>query len=330
MVLIQYKISIIVPIFNAEKYLKRGLDSILNQTFDVNSLQVILVDDASSDNSRSIIEEYTNSYENFTSIFHDKNSGSAAEPRNSGLKIAKGDYVMFLDPDDEFRPEICEVLYDKIVESGVDLVKCNYVKVIGDSWEPYYYFDESVGEVSIKSSYVPLQHVTVCNGIHKMDVIRDNNLKFQNCIGEDFVFTLEEFLLIDEMIYLNNFFGYNYYMEEGSSHSTKPTVDKFYKTLDSFYLAYDLIVKYNRKDIVPSLFGYQILSLYFRYVNLDVSKKVKLELLRKIASLINLLDSPLETPGFVYSYANKLLSNNQISLAYYYFESFKRVKNLLG
>lgn len=124
-----YKISIIIPIFNVEKYLKRALDSIINQTMDFRDIEVIMIDDCSTDNSKNIIEEYSNKYSNFIGIYHEKNSGCAAIPRNTGLKVASGDYIMFLDPDDEYLSDCCEKLYDTILKYDADIAFGRYVEV---------------------------------------------------------------------------------------------------------------------------------------------------------------------------------------------------------
>lgn len=138
-----YKISIIIPIFNVEKYLKRALNSIINQTMDFKDIEVIMVDDCSTDNSRKIIEEYSNKYSNFIGIYHEKNSGCAAIPRNTGLKVASGEYIMFLDPDDEYSLDCCEKLYNTIREYDADVAFGRFVyvydnkKTVEKSYSPY-------------------------------------------------------------------------------------------------------------------------------------------------------------------------------------------------
>lgn len=138
-----YKISIIIPIFNVEKYLERALNSIINQTMDFRDIEVIMVDDCSTDNSKKIIEEYSNKYSNFIGIYHEKNSGCAAIPRNTGLKAASGDYIMFLDPDDEFFLNACETLYNNIEKYDADVVFGRYIKkyehncFVEKSYSPY-------------------------------------------------------------------------------------------------------------------------------------------------------------------------------------------------
>ena len=100
-----YKISMIIPTFNVEDDLKRAMDSLLNQTFGFENIEVLLVDDFSTDNTRQLILDYANQYDNIKHIFLESNSGSAGKPRNIGIKHATADYIMFLDNDDEYVPE---------------------------------------------------------------------------------------------------------------------------------------------------------------------------------------------------------------------------------
>ena len=103
----EYKISVIVPIHNVAKYIGESLDSILNQTIGHENLQVIMVDDGSTDESPAIMEEYSKKYPNFVSKRLDNKSGSAGRPRNEGLALATGKYVMFIDPDDFYTEDAC-------------------------------------------------------------------------------------------------------------------------------------------------------------------------------------------------------------------------------
>lgn len=117
-----YKISIIIPIFNVEFYIERCLLSLFNQSIGFDNLEIILADDCSTDRTREIIKIYSDNYDNIKHVFLDENSGSAGKPRNVGLDIATSEYVMFLDPDDFFTPNACEILYNKITSENVDIV----------------------------------------------------------------------------------------------------------------------------------------------------------------------------------------------------------------
>ena len=91
------KVSVIVPIYNVEKYLKKCLDSLVNQTLD--DIEIILVNDGSKDNSKQIAEKFANDYPNKI-IYLEKENGGLSSARNYGLKHAKGDYISFVDSDD--------------------------------------------------------------------------------------------------------------------------------------------------------------------------------------------------------------------------------------
>ena len=117
-----FKISIIIPVFNVEEYLEAAFESIKNQTIGFNNLEVIFVDDASTDGSSKIIDEYSKEYDNVISIHLESNSGDAGRPRNVAMEYVTADYIMFLDPDDVFLDNACELLYDEIVKENVDIV----------------------------------------------------------------------------------------------------------------------------------------------------------------------------------------------------------------
>ena len=111
------KISVIVPIFNGEKYLCRCIDSILYQTFD--DFELILINDGSSDNCAAICNEYMEK-DTRIKVIHQENRGVSAA-RNAGLDIANGDYISFVDSDDYVYPQYLEYLYRAIIESDADI-----------------------------------------------------------------------------------------------------------------------------------------------------------------------------------------------------------------
>lgn len=149
-IITMYKISIIVPVHNSEKYLRNSLESIINQSIGFENIEVIIVNDASTDGTKDIIDEYSYKYNNFKPIHLTENTGAAYGPRNIGLRKATSDYIMFLDADDTFEPDACKVLYDEIKSSGADMVFGRYWRVYDDvkqeSYSPY-----SKGDNDIKS-----------------------------------------------------------------------------------------------------------------------------------------------------------------------------------
>ncbi|MBO6290696.1 MAG: glycosyltransferase [Selenomonas sp.] len=113
------KVSIIIPAYNAERYLRQALDSAVQQTLP--DVEVICVDDGSVDGTTDIIKEYENKYENFNSIYFKERRGTLAA-RVEGVKVAKGQYMMFLDADDYLSRRACELAFGKIQEEQVDIV----------------------------------------------------------------------------------------------------------------------------------------------------------------------------------------------------------------
>ena len=134
------KISIIVPIYNIEKYLPRCLDSILAQTYK--NLEVILVDDGSIDNSGVIADKYARKDQRIK-VIHQVNQGVSVA-RNTGIDLATGDYIGFVDGDDYIEPDMYEILMRIIDEQQVDIAHCGYQMVYPSKTEYYYNTKEKI------------------------------------------------------------------------------------------------------------------------------------------------------------------------------------------
>lgn len=117
------KVSVIVPVYNTEKYLKNCLDSVIHQTLE--EIEVIAVDDGSTDNSGRILDEYAGQYPEKIKVFHKKNGGQATA-RNLALSKCKGEYIGFLDSDDYQKLDMYEKMYKKAREIDADYVCCGY------------------------------------------------------------------------------------------------------------------------------------------------------------------------------------------------------------
>ena len=118
-------ISIVIPVYNVEKYLRECLDSLINQTF--NDFEVICVNDGSKDSSLEILNEYAQKDIRFKVISQE--NGGSGSARNNGLSRAQGKYVQFLDGDDYFEPEMLEKLYNLAEKHQADITVCSSRKV---------------------------------------------------------------------------------------------------------------------------------------------------------------------------------------------------------
>ena len=141
----ELKISVIVPVYNVEKYIKQCLDSIVNQTLE--DIEIICVDDGSTDDTLSILNEYKNKDNRITILTQDNLYAGVA--RNNGLKISKGKYLSFLDGDDFFELDMLEKMYNKAEEDCSDIVIC--------SWNSYDNRNDSfVKEFEIDKKFVDI------------------------------------------------------------------------------------------------------------------------------------------------------------------------------
>lgn len=125
----KYKISVVIPVYNAENTLKRAIGSILTQNWNGNfeeDIEIILIDDNSSDNSLNIIKEFSNSYSNIHYYSFDNNSGFGGRGRNKGISIAKGEFIVLLDNDDEYLQDALQIFYDTIIKTESEIVFANY------------------------------------------------------------------------------------------------------------------------------------------------------------------------------------------------------------
>lgn len=131
------KLSIIVPVYNVEPYLRRCVDSILNQTFS--DFELILVDDGSPDSCGAICDDYA-ARDRRIKVIH-KANGGVSYARNEGLDIAQGEYIGFVDSDDYIHPKMYEILVGVIEREQVDLVQCGYQRVCPEETTTYFPID---------------------------------------------------------------------------------------------------------------------------------------------------------------------------------------------
>lgn len=120
------KVSVVVPVYNTEKYLRKCLDSLVNQTLD--GVEIVAVNDGSPDGCRAILEEYKEKYPERMIVLHKENGGQASA-RNLAFQHCSGEYIGFLDSDDFVKPEMFERMYQKALENGADYVACGYTDV---------------------------------------------------------------------------------------------------------------------------------------------------------------------------------------------------------
>lgn len=283
----EYKISIIIPIFNVEAYIKIALESIVRQTIGFKNLEVIMVDDCSTDKSGEIMAEYASKYDNFKAIYLPENSGAAGKPRNIGISSACGDYLMFLDPDDYYKDDACEILYNKIVEEDVDIVFGRYYvlkekRLNGKSFSP---FEDN--EIKLKSINDDKKLFTTAPSIWtkivKRSFIEKNNITFLEGIpGQDAVFVVDMFLKAEGIIYLNNYFPYNYTIRDSEGNlsiSNNNSKKNLMGLIKAYYGIFDILKENNKEGYFVTIFRGHLQFWVHRFLISNIKHDEKMELL---------------------------------------------------
>ncbi len=196
------EVSIIVPVYKVEKYLRRCIDSILAQTFE--DFELLLVDDGSPDNCPAICDEYAQKDERIR-VVHKKNGG-VSSARNAGMTVARGKYFLFCDSDDYVSPQWCACLYEQIKRNPNASIFCNLIRT--DDLEKLYKFQEEDISKASKTDYYQAYlmglSAYVWNKIYVAEKIKKYQLHFCETenIFEDVDFNLKYLKYCDDYIYL--------------------------------------------------------------------------------------------------------------------------------
>lgn len=217
------KITVIVPVYNVENYLNKCLDSLIDQTYK--NLEIIVINDGSTDNSGEICQEYAQKDNRI--VYIEKENGGQSEARNMGLDRMTGSYVTFVDSDDWIELDYVEILYKKITEYQADIAVGNYYSfnetegmyyfhIFGDSYHEKVYDNVSIFENLYESQEMKsFALISVWGKLYKADLVK--HLRFDiGKLGEDGYLNQKIYLLAEKTIYLNKGL-YAYRQREGSS-----------------------------------------------------------------------------------------------------------------
>lgn len=269
------KVSVIVPIYNTEKFLKRCIDSVLNQS--LKELEIILVNDGSTDNSNKICLEYSEKYENIKYL--NKLNTGCSDSRNIGIRMATGEYIAFLDSDDYVEKNMYENLYNKAYTENMDIVMCGIL---------YHYLSEgrkcSYSPKSIDNFKEYFKHsiLIACpsNKIFKREFILKNKILFPLNIhqGEDLVFCFKSLSFTNRVGYINK----DYYQYQLHGDNSVYNLEKKKELIMSFNEIYNFLntcsnTKIAKKELFRIFYNlldqHVIKGLFVRILNPELISK---------------------------------------------------------
>lgn len=273
------KISIVMPVYNSENYLRYALNSILDQTFQ--DFEIICINDGSRDNSLKILKEYAQKHNNIR-IYSQRNQG-AGVARNKGLELARGKYIMFLDSDDVFRKEMLETLYNKAEKTNSDIVVCGNISILTKNNIRYkitYNTDIWVRELPRKEVFnrkdTPYKifnftYFQAWNKFYSREFLIKNNIKFQNSrYLEDLDFTFTSLAVADRITTVKNKFVVYFERKNNPLHKSKREKEYFYKAFYQF--KQDLINRNLFRDISFSYYDL-VIRAFWHELNLGQDEK---------------------------------------------------------
>lgn len=284
-------VSVIIPVFNVEQYLKQCVDSVLMQTYQ--NIEIILVDDGSTDSSGEICDEYSNNDERII-VIHQENAG-LSETRNKGFSESKGSYIAFIDSDDWIVPSFIECLVNEINKANADFAFCD-----GKC------FEDSSREYNIRQSYRRMKkydsgtgldvfrelqfhkdfHCAVQMYLWKREFIEKNELKFYpDILYEDMIYTFKAFLLADCATHCHEEL-YHRRFRKGSIVTSKPNKRNFISACIIYYSVCDVASMYYDNSIQDycsrcafrAINLFKSLSVHERSDCREDYKKLKLEI----------------------------------------------------
>lgn len=285
------KVSVIIPVYNAEEYLPKCLDSVINQT--LKDIEIICIDDCSEDNCHKILTEYKNKDKRINVIKNSQNSGLGIS-RNVGFNASKGEYIYFIDSDDYISENYLKTLYDTAKKYDVDIV--SNLNIYGDKEGEIYPFQPNVynnlekwkkeypdsylegkSNINIKNLHSGKKEflgVLAWNKLYRKKFLTKNNIYFSyanKLAAEDVYFTYKIILNSPTTAYSHK--GIYYYRQRASSIIDKTMTDSRI-TIESIELFKDLL-KYcedKNSELVKYLSPYLWNSIFYRY-NIFYNKK---------------------------------------------------------
>ena len=328
------KISVIVPVYNVEKYLSDCLDSILKQTFT--DIEIICVNDGSTDNSRKILEEYKNKDSRIRIV--DKENGGLSSARNAGMKAATGEFYSFIDSDDWADITMLEKLYNNAVKNSSDIVICgvnqydetNKQNIEGDYFTLKYFdksFDDRVFSYEDTLSFTMNVCVMAWNKLYRKSFVDGLNAKFpEGLIFEDGPFFFSIYFKTKRVSIVRELL-YNYRINRQGSIVQKGG-QKFIDIIDVVELMYKAIKDEPCfKEIKNDFWITKAADILYRYELVGLLQKCKFsKKLRQKKFLFdpNIFDFDYISEKEHYIYKNMMEIKERSSIFNFYKYKFKR------
>ena len=265
------KVSVIMPIYNVDKYLDRSIDSLLRQTLE--DIEIILIDDGSTDHSKEVIKKYQQLYPDKIIARFIKNSG-AAHARNIGLELAQGEYIGFVDSDDYVDRTMFEKLYQLAKSDQADITTCGYYRIdYKDIQRRDIAAHKCFGKNVFQAPDLLINNVPyIWNKLFKRSLIESTGIKFEENlhIFEDLVFTFKLFLKANRISRVNEAL-YSYIFSRNDSLTFTFSSKRF-----DLFAAFDSLIRYYKENNCFYHFDEELLFILMNHIYVVCGSEVSL------------------------------------------------------
>ena len=254
------KVSVIVPIYNVQKYLNRCIESLVDQTLQ--DIQIILVNDGSTDNSKNIAIAYRDKYPEKI-MYLEKENGGLSDARNYGLLYATGDYIAFLDSDDYIAINAYEEMYNKAVEENSDFVECDFV------WEyPNKSKIDRKYKYTNKKEMLAFVRVVAWNKLIRRKIIEEHEIRFPKGLRyEDVEFTYKLIPHLEKCSYIDKAFVHYVQREDSIANVQNERTAEIFRVLDN-------VIYYYEKNNLYEKYKIEIEYIYTRFLLCSSLKRI--------------------------------------------------------
>lgn len=295
-----YKISLVIPCYNIgnitndDNSFENTINSIKNQTIGFKNIELLLINNGSTDSTKDILDDLSNENQNIKIHSIPKNTGGPSIPRNIGIRNATADYVMFLDADDTMELDCMEILFNEITSNDVDFVKTNFsylldgVVIKNDT--------KNNKKLSIEPKSKDMIYAVddfIWTSIYNKKFLIGNRIYFPNLQGEDTAFIAQCFnSTLKNFISINDYFGLKYYVSSNESLSHTKTL----KQIHDYALVYSKVIdEYILNKQHPSFVKFEInkyhLVLLSSVLRSSENYKNKKEMVSIVGEFIKKYDS---------------------------------------
>ncbi len=281
-------ISVIIPVYNVEKYLKQCVDSVLGQTYG--KIEIILVDDGSTDSSGELCDEYASKDERIK-VIH-KENGGLSSARNAGIDVCTGEYLMFLDSDDYYDSQTAEKLLKNATDNGSELVFFNahsfadaeYDKTVTQGYGHKLDYKTDSGEniVKLMLENKDFRYASCLLFIKRKLLVKSGIRFIDGIINEDMTFTFEITVSAKTVSYENSSL-YERRVRNGSITTTRKTELAYKSSLGIYYDLYEFYEKASgeKKEVTAKYISQNAVRVFNKYGQLDKQKRNEYEIAQR-------------------------------------------------